>query len=271
MRRRGMLLMLLLAFTLVSARAGAQSPPPDDSLVGQYRGFAQSALNAELRMPMALLVDRSEGSEFFGSLTLGPMPFTFSGKIDDAGHFKGRGTGPAGEVTFNGTAQGFATGGVLARATYKFTPATGARADQGVADFIRAPHLPPHALVPLGGMYQGTHASGGGGGEGKVDVHGFQVGTWFTGEIFWDVGTPKALSWEFVAGIQPCILGTVRCTPEIVLIAVGAAGRLLAGGAWVPPPDDGAPLTVKLTYFLEFLGGGVDLGTMKATRPAETR
>ncbi len=256
MRRRGMLLMLLLAFTLVSARAGAQSAPPDDDLVGQYRGFAQSALNAELRMPMALLVDRSEGSEFFGSLTLGPMPFTFSGKIDDAGHFKGRGTGLAGEVTFNGTAQGFATG---------------ARADQGVADFIRAPHLPPHALVPLGGMYQGTASSGMGGGEGKVDIHGFHDDTWLTGHVIRDAGTPKALSWEFVGGIQPCILGTVRCTPEIVLIGVGAAGRLLAGGAWLPPPDDGAPLTVKLTYFLEFLGGGVDLGTMKATRPAEPR
>lgn len=264
MNPRIVLAAVLLPLILISRPASAQHPPPDDGLTGHYRGFAQSALNPDLRMPMALTVDRSDGSEFFGYLTLGPLPFDFKGRADEAGHFKGRGTGAAGEVTFDGTAQGFGEGGVLARATYKFTPATGGSPDQGVADFIRAPDYHPDPIVPVSGTYYGTYASHLGRGGGTVRLELVQEDTSLRGQIFLDEGTVKALSWEFVGGI-------VSCTRKVVLIGAGPAGRLLAGGTWVAPPDDGTPAVLKATFSLEFLGGGVDLGTFETSRASEPR
>jgi hypothetical protein len=264
MRRLIALVTVLLPLVMISAPASAQSPPPDDDLIGHYRGFAQSALNFDLRMAMALTVDRTDGSELFGHLTLGPMPFAFRGKMDAAGHFRGRGSGEAGEVTFVGTAQSFGEGGILARATYKFTPATGGPADQGTADFLRAPQQPPDPVIPVGGTYRGNYASGLGRGPGTLRLELIQDGTSLTGRIFLDEGTAKALSWDVVGGIVPC-------THDVVLIGAGAGGRLLVGDQFGPPPDDTTPAMLKGTFFLEFLGGGVDLGTFEAAQPAETR
>jgi hypothetical protein len=273
MRRLIALVTVLLPLVMICSPASAQSPPPDDTLIGHYRGFAQSALNFDLRMAMALTVDRTDGSEFFGHLTLGPMPFAFRGKVDAAGHdrlglsvrhVKGRGSGEAGEVTFAGTVQSFGEGGLLARATYKFTPATGDPADQGAADFLRAPHVPPDPVVPVGGTYRGTYASGLGRGPGTLPLELIQDGTSLAGQIFLDEGTAKALSWDVVGGIAPCV-------HEVVLIGAGAAGRLLVGDQFGPPPDDDTPAMLHATFLLEFLGGGVDLGTFEAARAPETR
>jgi hypothetical protein len=264
MRRLIALVTVLLPLVMISAPASAQFPPPDDTLIGHYRGFAQSALNFDLRMAMELTVDRTDGSEFFGHLTLGPMPFAFRGKVDAAGHFRVRGSGDAGEVTSAGTIQSFGEGGLLARATYKFTPMTGGPADQGTADFLRAPHLPPDPVVPVGGTYRGTYASGLGRGPGTLRIELIQDGTSLTGQLFLDEGAAKALSWDVVGGIAPCV-------HDVVLIGAGAAGRLLVGDQFIPPPDDTTPAMLNATFLLEFLGGGVDLGTFEAARTSETR
>jgi hypothetical protein len=270
MRRLIALVTVLLPLVMISAPASAQSPPPDDTLIGHYRGFAQSALNFDLRMAMELTVDRTDGSEFFGHLTLGPMPFAFRGKVDAAGHFRVRGSGDAGEVTSAGTIQSFGEGGLLARATYKFTPVTGGPADQGTADFLRAPHLPPDPVVPVGGTYLGTYASGLGRGPGTPRIELIQDGTSLTGQIFLDEGTAKALSGALVGGIQPMGL-RLPFIASFGSLGSALAGRLLAGDQFLPPPDDTTPAMLKGTFFLEFLGGGVDLGMFEAARTSEPR
>jgi hypothetical protein len=279
MRRLIALVTVLLPLVMISAPASAQSPPPDDTLIGHYRGFAQSALNFDLRMAMALTIDRTDGSKFFGRLTLGSMPFDVNGRndgwttdpLEDAvGQFKGRGSGEAGEVTLVGTAQSFGEGGVLVRATYKFTPATGGPADQGTADFLRAPHLPPDPVVPVGGTYRGTYASGLGRGPGTLRLELIQDGTSLTGQMFLDEGTAKTLSGALVGGIQPNGL-RLPFIASFGSPGSALAGRLLAGGRFLPPPDDGTPAMLKGTFFLEFLGGGVDLGMFEAARTSEPR
>jgi hypothetical protein len=154
------LLTLALAIVTVHTPAAASSHM---DLTGEYRGFTQSSRNPDLRMFMELLVEQDDGVEFAGRLTLGPLPFTFKGERLDAlgNRFDGRGRGPAGEVRFIGTIQGLGDeGGVLALATYIFFPATGGRADadEGTADFIRAPFTPPDpCIVLVGGAYRGTY------------------------------------------------------------------------------------------------------------------
>jgi hypothetical protein len=266
-RMRRLILVILLG--LSPAALAAQTVPPDDDLRGHYRGFAQSVLNAGLRMPMALMVERSDGSEFFGRLTLGPLPFAFQGKIEDSGRFKGRGTGEAGDVTFIGTAQGFADTGVLARASYKFTPATGARADQGTADFIRAPFLPPDPVLPVEGAYLGIYASQLGQGDRMLRLELTQDGTALAGQLFLDDGAAIALSWDVVGGIQPCTTagGIAPCT--VVLVGSGSGGRLLAAGGFEPPPDDGLPPPddgLRAVISIEFVNGAVDVATGAARR-----
>jgi hypothetical protein len=278
MRRLIALVTVLLPLVMISAPASAQVPPPDDSLIGHYRGFAQSELNFDLRMAMALTIDRTDDSEFFGHLTLGPMPFAFRGRMDAAGrglplrswgHFKGRGSGEAGEVTFAGTVQSFGEGGLLARASYKFTPANGP-ADQGTADFLRAPHLPPDPVAPVGGTYRGTYISGLGREPGTLRIELIQDGTSLTGQMFLDEGTAKALSGALVGGIQPNGL-RLAFIASFGSPGSALAGRLLAGDQFSPPPDDDTPAMLNATFLLEFLGGGVDLGTFEASRAPETR
>lgn len=168
------------------------------------------------------------------------------------------------------------------------TPATGARADQGIADFIRAPVVPPDPVTPVAGTYIGAYVSHLGRSRGTLRMELMQEGTSLTGQLFLDEGTARALSWEVVGGVvscviegemQPCttvggilpcvIVGGIAPCVEVVLIGAGASGRLVAGGAVVPPPDDGSPPpddSLTAVVSLELLGGGVDVATMAARR-----
>jgi len=91
------LAMIGLALVFVGPTlADAQSTAPAGGVLGRYRGFSQSIGNPDARTAVELLVDRQDRADFFGHLTLGPLPFTFAGKIDARDNLKGRGTGPGG-------------------------------------------------------------------------------------------------------------------------------------------------------------------------------
>jgi hypothetical protein len=218
-----LLAILVLALVFVGPMlANAQSTAPV-GVIGHYRGFSQSIGNPNIRTAVELLVDRQDRSDFFGHLTMGPLPFTFAGKIDSLGKVKGRGTGPAGDVTFTGNFQDLGEKAALVLATYKFTPATGP-VDQGNVDLIRNFQPPPDQdTPPIGGRWRGTSRSDLGQSQSTLELLITQDGTGFGGQEVVDAGTSQELRFDFV--------GTLDGRGTFVVIGVGAAGRFIVGGA----------------------------------------
>jgi len=256
----------LLSLTLLAVMGLALAlvgPTPADAqsaavgVIGHYRGFSQSIGNPDVRTAVELLVDRQDRSDFLGHLTLGPLPFTFAGKIDALGTLKGRGTGPAGDVTFTGKFQDLGENAALVLATYKFTPATGP-VDQGNVDLIRNFNPPPDSDVPpIGGRWRGTSRSDLGQGSSTLELLIAQDGTGFGGQEVVDAGTPQELRFDFV--------GTLDARGTFVVIGVGAAGRFIVGGGLNPPPNNDA----QARYLLRFVDGSLDLGTFQIQPPPD--
>jgi hypothetical protein len=251
----------LVVTQLLPAQALAQAVP---NVLGLYRGFSQSDLDPRLHPMMELTVDRQRGSDFSGTLLMGApggqLPFTFQGKADALGGFKGKGTGPAGVVQFTGNIQGLGEGGALVLASYKFT-FPGGTEDKGGTRLLRSFH-PPDPIVPvITGTWHGTAMS---------DLTGQAMG------FVLNITSQSADGTSFqgtaeVSGIVPCtIVGTIGpgavsgVDPQpfrFVYIGVSDVGHVFVGGQVLPIPNDG--LTAR--FFRNFATGAVDLGTFMVT------
>jgi hypothetical protein len=185
--------------------------------------------------------------------------------VGATGAFKGKGTGAAGNVQFTGHIQALGDrggagdqGGALVRAIYKFIFPDGTE-DKGMTDLLRSftrpdPCLPPDPCEPpdITGSYSGTSTS---------DLTGRQE------TLTVDITSQDRFSFEgveIVGGIAPCVIvGTIGVTGHFVIIGVGDAGRVLEGGRFEPPPDDGLTGTFFRTGGAT---GPVDLGAFTLDR-----
>jgi hypothetical protein len=266
-------LAIALGWSLLAAGpVAAQTAPTFPDVRGHYRGFSQSIGNPDARGPVELMIDSEDFTKgsFSGHLTMVTQEFTFAGKVEMDGRFKGRGNGVIGAVTFDGKMDGGGGAEVggqdsvagLGRFGYNFTAAGATRAtDQGNGQLLRNFNPPPDQDRPpdINGAWAGVYRSDAFGGMGTVDLMVRQarddvtglLGTGFSGQEVVDRCTTRALMFDFV--------GTINSRGDTILvIGLGAAGQFLVGGMLQPPPDGDR---VQFTYLLNFINQGIDLGT----------
>jgi hypothetical protein len=170
--------------------------------------------------------------------------------VDVLGHFKGKGTGGAGDVKFTGLFQVLRDQGALVLATYKFTFPDGA-VDQGTTRLLRS-FTPPDPVTPpdITGDWSGTTRS---------DLTGQPM------DITLQITSQRGTSFEgveIVAGWhKDDIVGTIGVSGNFVYIGVSDVEQVLVGGQFQPPPDDG----LNATYVRNLPTGVVDLGTFMVT------
>jgi hypothetical protein len=251
--------MVLVLFCFVVAPfAFAQSKSPD--VGGVYRGFSQSTGDPNIKSQVELNINFQEPPEpeFSGVLTMGTtQPFRFSGKVDAAGNFKGKGTGPDGSVSFTGNWMDEGTGGALVLATFKFVSVSGATI-QGHCDLLRNFADPPEPERPFDvtGTWNGTSQSALVDGSGNLclqimqdhDPFSGRPKTGFQGTETIDVGTRNQRDFDFV--------GTIDQRGHFIMIGAGLLGRFLVGGQEPPEPEH--PATA--VYSLNSADGSVDIG-----------
>ena len=149
MRRRALIAAALgLAVVLVdlgpaSRRARADNNIPDLTMFPDYFGaFTSSATGVG---SVEFEITRQEGRHFWGVVTfefggLGTAGFEFHGTVAATNEFKGKGSGPAGEVVFDGMLDPIPAGDkvFIIMADYMFMSADG-RMDEGTVFATNAP------------------------------------------------------------------------------------------------------------------------------------
>jgi hypothetical protein len=134
---------VLLVLGPASRRARADNTIPDLTASPDYSGGFVSSVNPAMSGFVTFEVTRQEGRHFWGVITfeIGGMAmpgFEFHGTVPDTNAFKGKGSGPAGEVAFDGTLVSLGGDTFVIMADYVFMSADGGM-DEGTASFTNRP------------------------------------------------------------------------------------------------------------------------------------